>query len=151
MDENGLAVLKLDVRLQRESERLEIRRKGPFLGQQRRDREILVDLGQPLEDVVVGDFADRRRRRCGRIEARRLEHHSDRDAVFCIGEACGGGQGEGRGGQQARHTAHFRDAPTREVTPHDNTGAGENVKNKNPLPRGKRERGLAVHRIVGLA
>ena len=59
-----------------------------FSARSGRDREVLVDLRQALEDVVVRDLADRRRRRAGRIEPRRLEHHADRHAVLGEGKAC---------------------------------------------------------------
>ena len=108
LDGEGLAVLELDVRLEREGQRLEVGREGPFLGEQRRDREVLVDLRQPLEDVVMGDLADRRGGRRRRIEAGRLEHHADRHAVLGGREADGGDEGEGGGNQQLRCAAHER-------------------------------------------
>ena len=45
---------------------------APALGQQRRDRAVDVDLGQAFEHVVVHDLADRRGRRDGRVQARRV-------------------------------------------------------------------------------
>ena len=69
LDVERLAVLELDASLQLEGVGLGIGRDGPALGQQRRDRAVHVDLRQPLEDVVVHDLADRRRRRDRRVEA----------------------------------------------------------------------------------
>ena len=101
-----LVVLELDVRLQREGQRLEIGREVPFLGEQRRHREVLVDLRQALENVVMRDLADRRRRRGGRIEPRRLEHHADRHAVLGEGNARRRDKGKTKCGEKAVGAAH---------------------------------------------
>ena len=105
-----LAVVELDALLQLEGVAAAVGVHGPALGQQRRDRAVDVDLGQAFQHVVVHDLADRRGRRDGRIEARRLQHHGQRDAVFlalCEGQRRGqcGGQCE-RGERRAAVQCH---------------------------------------------
>ena len=127
-----LAVLELDVRTQCESEGLEIGREVPFFGEERRDREVLVDLRQPLENIVVRDFADRRGRGAGRIEPRRLEHHADRNAVLGEGEARRGHEGKAEREEKAMGAAHGT-LRGRRKAPEHTTASDEIVKQPSPF------------------
>ncbi len=135
----GLAVLKLDVRLEGEGQGLEIGREVPFFREQRRDREVLVDLGQALEDVVVRHFADRGGRRRRRVEARRLENHADRDGVLGGGEARGRDEGDAGGNKKTECAAHGMLRGSKEGAAEHTIAQDEIVKHaKSLLPIGEK-------------
>ena len=107
-----LAVLKMDVLAQLESQHFQVRRKGPAFGKQGRHREVAVDLGETLKNIVVRDLTDRGRRARGGVKSRRLKDHPDGHGVF--------GRGE-RAMRQKRHAcrsddtnqiAHFNSLPS---------------------------------------
>jgi hypothetical protein len=70
------AIVEFHARMQLEDVDLAVVRHCPALGQGRQHFAAAADTGEPLEDVGINDFVDCGRGTGGRVEMRRLQHHT---------------------------------------------------------------------------
>ena len=96
----GFAVLEPDTIAQRKGVGRQIGGDAPAFGEQWVDFAAAIGFYQAFIDVVMRDFANRRRSRRRRVEARRFQHHADGDAVLS-GLCMDGHRKSGRG--KSRH------------------------------------------------